>query len=68
MHRSYLMYVVKLSNMICQECGLEKGCGCEFFKIKQRKYKVCPDCKKKLDKIDPNNNEQQNLQPNVQGV
>lgn len=49
--------------MVCPECKQEKGCGCTFLETTKREYKVCEDCKNKLDK-----NESKNTKPNVQGV
>lgn len=56
--------------MICQECHKEKGCGCVFLSTNKRDYKVCPDCKKKLDTVTQTSqiDEPKPTTPNVQGV
>ena len=50
-------------------CHKEKGCACKFVEARPG-YKVCPACKKKLDGLQPKNEdrEPEPKQPNIQGV
>lgn len=51
--------------MKCPECKTERGCGCQFVAVSNREYKVCPECKAKLEK---NDKKDKTTPPNVQGV
>lgn len=54
--------------MICPECKENRGCGCQFVHTNKRDYKVCPDCKTKLESQPKANKDESNKKPNVQGV
>lgn len=54
--------------MKCNECQQERGCGCAFLHVEGRDYRVCPDCKIRIEQKTKNETTKPNTQPNVQGV
>lgn len=54
--------------MKCSECNQERGCGCSFHKVESREYKVCSDCKVKIENAKKDGAKSAVTPPNVQGV